>query len=164
MNLVITESQFRSLKPRLNESILTVYRSIDNDYIKGRDNIEYFAINKSYAVNFGGKCYEVKLDISNARILKLDKWNSLYSSKTGKNGNLMNRHQGLFVIGETSIESNYNKHLEFFRDALGDDLANDFLIQLSNCDAIYGEDAGYSNEFVYAVKNKSMITNVELVP
>ena len=36
-----------------------------------------------------------------------------------------------------------------------------FVDEFNNCDAIYGEDAGYPDEFVYAVKNKNIITKAE---
>lgn len=150
-----------SREKRLNENLTIVYRCIDGNWNKNYDKIEFFSMNCSYAKKFGDKCYIITLDTGNYKILNLKKWNKVYSEKTGKNGNRFNRIQGLFIIGAIAINSNYNEELELFTQALGEDMANQFLSELNNCDAIYGEDAGYVGEFVFAVKNKNMIVNVE---
>jgi hypothetical protein len=41
---------------------------------------------------------------------------------------------------------------------MGEELSNQFLDELNSCEAIYGEDAGYKNEYVFAVKNKNILT------
>ena len=140
---------------------ITLYRCIDGVYDKNRSGINYLAVNLDYAKKFGDNCYEITLNTTNYNILKLDKWNNIYTEKTGKNGNRFNREQGLFIIGDMAITSNYNEELKLFSQALGDELTNKFLDELNNCDAIYGEDAGYVGEFVFAIKNKDMIINIE---
>jgi hypothetical protein len=141
----------------------TVYKCVDGFYDKNKSGFDYLATNLDYSKHFGDKCYEITLDTSNYRILKLDKWNKLYTEKTGKNGNMFNRQQGLFIIGDMAITSNYSQELKLFSQALGEELTNKFLDELNNCDAIYGEDAGYVGEFVFAVKNKDMIINIEVL-
>ncbi len=138
-----------------------VYRCIDNNkYNKQFSNIEFFAINKSYASFFGSVCYQFEIDLTNSKILDLGIWNKIYKERTGENGNIYNKVQGLFVIGSENIESSYKKPLEKFSKAFGTSMANKFLDEFNNCDAIYGEDAGYPDEFVFAVKNKNIVKNL----
>lgn len=138
-----------------------MYRCINSEYDKNFNGIQYLSVNKEYSNSFGEICYKITLDIGNYTILNLGYWNKIYTDKTGKNGNIYNRHQGLFIIGEMAIGSNYADELKLFNDALGDSSTQQFLNELYSCDAIYGEDAGYVGEFVYAVKNKKMIVNIE---
>lgn len=139
----------------------TLYKCVDGVYDKNKTGFDYLAVNLDYVKNFGDNCYEVTIETSNYNILKLGDWNKLYTQKTGKNGNRFNRHQGLFIIGDMAITSNYKEELALFSSAMGEELSNQFLATLNSCDAIYGEDAGYVNEFVFAVKNKDMIINIE---
>lgn len=139
----------------------TVYTCVDGDYDKNKKAFDYFAVNLEYAKSFGDRCYKATLDISNYKILKLERWNEIYKEKTGINGNKYNRHQGIFVIGEESLSTGYKEPVSRFKQALGDDIANKFLEELNSADAVYGEDAGCVGNFVYAVKNKDMILNYE---
>jgi hypothetical protein len=139
----------------------TVYKCVDGVYDKNRSGADYLAVNLDYAKKFGDNCYKITIDTTNYNILKLDKWNKIYSEKTGKNGNRFNRQQGLFVIGDIAITSNYKEELDLFSNVLGEDLSSKFLTELNSCDAIYGEDAGYVGEFVFSVKNKDMILEIE---
>jgi len=139
----------------------TVYKCVDGVYDKTKNGFDYLAVNLDYAKKFGDNCYEITLDTTNYNILKLDKWNKIYTEKTGKNGNRFNRHQGLFIIGDMAITSNYNEEIKLFQQALGEEIANKFLVELNSCDAIFGEDAGYVGEFAFAVKNKDMIIKIE---
>ena len=142
----------------------TVYKCVDGTYDKNKSGFDYLAVNFDYAKRFDDNCYKITLDTSNYNILKLDRWNKIYSEKTGKNGNRFNRQQGLFIIGDMAITSNYNEEIKLFQQALGEEIANNFLVELNSCDAIFGEDAGYVGEFVFAVKNKDMIINIEALP
>jgi len=58
-----------------------------------------------------------------------------------------------------NISTSYSDALTKFSKALPE-FVEEFSNEFKNCDAIYGEDAGYPNEFVYAVKNKSIITKI----
>ena len=142
----------------------TVYKCVDGSYDKNKSGFDYLAVNFDYAKHFGDNCYKITLDTSNYNILKLDKWNNIYTEKTGKNGNRFNRQQGLFIIGNMAITSNYKEEIKLFQQVMGEEMANKFLVELNNCDAIFGEDAGYVGEFVFAVKNKDMIINIEALP
>ena len=75
----------------------------------------------------------------------------MYKDTTGINGNKFNRIQGIFVIGEMSIAEKYAEPLSRFAKALPAE-TKQFIQELKDCDAICGEDAGYENETVYAVK------------
>ncbi len=147
------------LREGLMDNTITVYRCIDGDYDSNINGIQYFAINKKYASNFGDNCYEFKIDITNANVLNLESWNKLYTEKTGKNGNLYNRTQGLFVIGEISISEGFSKQLELITLEFGDEISNKFINEFNNCDIIYGEDAGY-HENIFAVKNMKFVSLV----
>lgn len=138
-----------------------VYICVDGIYDKDKNLFDYFATKLEYSKNFAQNCYEVELNLLNSNVLDLERWNKIYKDATGSNGNKYNRTQGIFVIGEENISTNYSEPLSRFEQALGKELANDFLNELKNCDAIYGQDAGYLNEFVFAVKKKTMITKVE---
>jgi len=142
----------------------TVYKCVDGTYDKNKSGFDYLAVNFDYAKHFGDNCYKITLDTSNYNILKLDRWNKIYTEKTGKNGNRFNKQQGLFIIGDMAITSNYNEEIKLFQQALGEEIANNFLVELNSCDAIFGEDAGYVGEFVFAVKNKDMIINIKALP
>lgn len=135
-------------------SLVPVHRCIDGDYKIEHSGIEFFAVNKEYAQGFGNNCYEFTINTSSAKILDLEKWNNLYTSKTGENGNIYNRVQGIFVIGGISIGSGYEKELEKFSQAFDEKTSQEFIDEFNSADAIYGEDAGYQGEFVFAVKNK----------
>lgn len=140
---------------------ITVYKCVDGIFDKNKNNVEYFAVNLEYAKHFGDNCYKITLETSNFKILKLEDWNKIYTEKTGKKGNAYNRHQGIFVIGYESITTKYEEPLNRFRVEMGDEMANQFLSEFETSDAVYGEDAGYVGDFVYAVKNKEMIVNFE---
>lgn len=142
---------------KINKSIVNVYRCINDIHDIKYDKIEYFAVNKEYAKSFGKICYHFQINTHNAKIFDLSKWNKLYTEKTGKNGNLYNRHQGLFVIGQISISTSYEKELSVFSQVFNNNMVEEFLHEFNTCDAIYGEDAGYPNEFVFAVKNKKLL-------
>ena len=144
-----------------NFGTTTVYTCVDGVYDKNKKPIDYFAVNLEYAKHFGDNCYIATLNTSKYKILTLEKWNKLYTEKTGLNGNKYNRHQGIFVIGEENLSTNYNEPVIRFRQALGDEITNKFLDELKICDAVYGEDAGYVGDFVFAVKNKDMIFKIE---
>lgn len=139
------------------KGLITVYRCINDEYNNEYNGFGFFAINKEYSEKFGENCYSFIVDINRAKILNLEKWNKLYTQKTGKNGNLFNRQQGLFVIGSMAIDDGYEKELKAFSQALGESLSQKFTYDFNTCDAIYGEDAGYPGEFVFAIKNKSII-------
>jgi len=143
----------------VNLNNVKVYRCIDTPIFRERNEIEFFSLNKDYASHFGDNCFEFLIDIKNSKILDLSKYNKLYKEKTGENGNLYNRIQGIFVIGEENISTSYSDALTKFSKALPE-FVEEFSNEFKNCDAIYGEDAGYPNEFVYAVKNKSIITKI----
>jgi hypothetical protein len=145
------------LRENLELNRIRVYRCIDGEFKGFNNRIEYFSVNKNYANKFGDNCYEFWIN-TNSKILNLEKWNKLYTDKTGKNGNRFNRHQGLFIIGDMAITSNYKEELSLFSEVMGEELSNQFLDELNSCDAIYGEDAGYKNEYVFAVKNKNILT------
>ena len=117
----------KNFKNILNENLTTAYRCIDGEYNKKHDKIEFLSTNLDYSKPFGENCYKITLDTNNAKILNLQKYNELYTQKTGKNGNRFNRHQGLFVIGSMAIDSNYNEELKLFSSALGEELKNKFL-------------------------------------
>lgn len=151
--------ELNKIEPK--KGLTTVYRCIDGEYDTNYSGVEFFSVNKEYSsTGFGDNCYEFIINTNGAKILNLEKWNRLYTEKTGKNGNLFNRHQGLFIIGSMVIESGYKKELDIFSQALGDEMSQKFINDFNNCDAIYGEDAGYPGEFVFAVKNKSIIKRV----
>ena len=140
---------------------ITAYTCVDGIYDKDKKVFDYFAINLDYAKGFGDNCYKATLNPSNYKILKLEEWNKIYKEKTGLNGNKYNRHQGIFVVGSENLATNYEEAIIRFRQALGDNITNEFLAQLISSDAIYGEDAGYVGSFVFAIKNKDMIINIE---
>ena len=142
----------------------TAYTCIDGVYDKKQRVFDYFSVNLEYAKHFGDNCYKVTLNISNYKILNLEEWNKIYKKKTGLNGNKYNRHQGIFVIGEENLSTKYAEPIIRFKQALGNDIGNKFLEELNNCDAVYGEEAGYVDEFVFAVKNKNMVINIEALP
>ena len=142
----------------------TAYTCVDGVYDKNKKVFDYFAVNLEYVKHFGDNCYKATLDISSYKILKLEEWNKIFKEKTGLNGNKYNRHQGIFVIGEESLSTYYDEPIIRFKQALGDDIGNRFLEELNKCDAVYGEDAGYVGEFVFAVKNKDMVINIEALP
>lgn len=144
----------------LNSKTIPVYRCIDGDYKEGYSDIEFFALNKEYAQGFGDNCYEFVIDTSSAKILDLEKWNNLYTNKTGENGNLYNRVQGIFVIGEMAIGSGYEKELEKFSKAFDEEIVQEFIEEFNNADAIYGEDAGYPGEFVFAIKDRGIVSQI----
>lgn len=156
MNLLIK----RLLRESLSKQNTIVYRCIDGEYKTDFNGIEYFAINKNYAKSFGDTCYKFTLNLNNSKILNLQKWNNLYTEKTGLNGNKYNRVQGIFVIGEESINSSYSEPLSRFSQVFPNDVVEGFINEFNTCDVIYGEDAGYPNEFVFAVKNKNIISNI----
>lgn len=139
----------------------TVYTCVDGVYDKNKKVFDYFAVNLEYAKHFGDNCYKATLDTSTYKILKLEEWNKIFKEKTGLNGNKYNRHQGIFVIGEENLSTKYAEPIIRFKQALGDDIGNRFLEELNNCDAVYGEDAGYVGDFVFAVKNKDMVIKIE---
>jgi hypothetical protein len=144
----------------IHESLITVYRYLDNDYNPDYSPIEYFAVNKKYASNFGDYENKFLINTNNSKILNLEYWNKLYKDKTGINGNKYNKVQGIFVIGEKSIDSNYEEPLSRFSLVFPKEIVNKFINEFNECDAIYGEDAGYPNEFVFAVKNKKIIKKI----
>jgi len=145
--------QFRNFKQKQ----ITVYRCIDGEYNPTYDKIQFFAVNKDYPPAFGKDCYEFKLDLANAIVMDLKNWNNIYTEKTGRKGNIYNRVQGLFTIGSMAIESKYRDELKLFKKELGVNLTNEFIRTFENADAIYGEDAGYPDQYVYAVKNPHII-------
>ena len=144
----------------IHESLVTVYRYLDKDYNPEYSPIEYFAVNKEYASHFGDYENKFLINTDNAKILNLEYWNKLYKDKTGVNGNFYNRVQGIFVVGEESIGSKYEEPLSRFALAFPKETVNKFISEFNECDAIYGEDAGFPNEFVFAVKNKKMIKKI----
>lgn len=141
---------------------IIVYTCVDGVYDKNKKPIDYFAVNLDYAKKFADNCYKVTLQLNGYNILDLEEWNNIYTQKTGLNGNKYNRKQGIFVIGEENLATNYEEPISRFRMALGDNIADKFIDELNTCDAVYGEDAGY-REFVYAVINKDMILNFKLL-
>jgi hypothetical protein len=161
---------------------ITVYKNVDDQYTQSHNPIEFFAVNKDYASNFGNKQYTFIIDTTQSKILNLDVWNKLYTDKTGR-GSLYgyypeNSHmwlkqgqdvndrknwrfeQGLFVIGSESIGTAYKEQLEIFGKYMGQNLTEKFLNEFNTCDAIYGEDAGFPNEFVFAVKNVNIVKQI----
>jgi len=139
------------------------YICVDGVYNKNQKDFDYFAIDLNYSKKFADNCYEVILDTLNSKILDLEEWNKLYRDKTGLNGNKYNKHQGIFVIGEDSLGTSYSEPITRFKEAMGEELGNRFLDELKSCDAVYGEDAGYVGEFVFAVKNKDIIVAIKLL-
>jgi hypothetical protein len=139
------------------------YTCLDGTYDKNNKVFDYFAVNLAYAKPYGDYCYMVTLDTSNYKVLNLGIWNKIYKDKTGLNGHKYNRNQGIFVIGEDSLGSGYEEPITRFRHELGDELANKFLDEFNSSDAIYGEDAGQVDDFVYAVKNKNMVVKIEIL-
>jgi hypothetical protein len=138
-----------------------VYTCVDGIYDKNKKTFDYFAVNLEYAKHFGDNCYMVTLNTSKFKVLEFGMWNIMYTEKTGLNGNKYNRNQGIFVVGEQNLLTNYEEPVTRFKEALGDEITNKFLDELNNCDAVYGEDAGYVDEFVFAVKNKDMVIKIE---
>ena len=149
----------RLLREGLAGESVTAYRCIDGNYDGNRSGIQYFAVNKEYASHFGDNCYEFNIDVVNSNILNLETWNKIYSEKTGTNGNLYNRKQGLFVVGEIAINEVFSDQLELFGLECGDEMVNKFINEFNHCDIIYGEDAG-EHEKVFAVKDTKFITLV----
>jgi hypothetical protein len=147
------------LREGLMGDTITAYRCIDGEYDSNRNGIQYFAINKEYASHFGDNCYKFKIDTTNANVLNLESWNKLYTEKTGKNGNLYNRQQGLFVVGEIAISEGFSDQLELFGLECGDEMTNKFVNEFNHCDIIYGEDAG-EHEKVFAVKDVRFVSLV----
>lgn len=135
---------------------MTVYRCLDGEY-KNTDKIEFFALDKEYAQNFGHICYKFQIDTNRAKILDLEKWNKIYKNKTDENGNLFNRVQGIFVIGKMAIESNYENELAKFSQTFDENIIQKFLDEFNSCDAIYGQDAGLPGQYTFAVKNKDIL-------
>ena len=146
----------RLLRESLSDNII-VYSCVNGDYNINLNKINYFAKNIEYSQKFSDNCYKFKLNLKDAKVLNLEKWNKLYYDKTGDKGNIYNRTQGLFVVGSKSINNGYVEPLKKFRDALGDEMATQFINEFNECDVIFGEDAGYHEE-VFAVKNKNLIT------
>lgn len=148
------------IKQLLRESLVNniiVYSCIDGNYNIDLNQINFFAKNIEYSKKFADNCYRFNLNLKNTKVLNLEKWNKLYYDKTGNKGNIYNRTQGLFVIGSMSINDGYTEELKKFRDAFGDEMANQFINEFNECDVIFGQDAGYHEE-VFAVKNKNLIT------
>jgi hypothetical protein len=154
----------RFIKKLLREALTTnsviVYRCIDGEYNTNHNSFEYFSVDKDYAEHFGDNCYEFKLNLVNAKILELEKWNKLFKDKTGFNGNKYNRIQGIFVVGQELVTTNYEEPLITFSKFFPNEVVNQFINELNNCDAIYGQEAGYPDNYAFVVKNKKIITQL----
>jgi hypothetical protein len=54
----------------------------------------------------------------------------------------------------------YEKELKKFSQAFDEEIVKNFIDEFNDSDAIYGEDAGEQGEFVFAVKNKKIISQI----
>ena len=136
-----------------NGEPLVVWRGVKaNNYDYQKKGYNYFAKNKSYAKVYGDILHPFFLNIRNP--LDLEFFNKISS----ENGLTSFNNEGLFQIGETQLNNQFENELDLLYLQNLNDVYTKFNYLFKNGDGIVGYDIGsYGQELVFVTKQPEQI-------
>lgn len=155
MNKIIPFKLFESYEKKI------VFRGLKREFDENYDEVQYYAENRNYARVFGSNIKAFYIELKD--VMDLDEWNNKLSKET------QSHYDGhLFTVHSTYLyKESENYGYRGLRDMIlvecGKEEFYNFQRAFNNAKIVKGRDSGNESQIVYAVRDNSLITPLEMI-